>query len=157
GVSAVVFGRTVSSSRGAARHNGVGPGERPQRDRLGPEAGLRCLVRGAPFDLAGPENPVDERVEGVAGRGHFPGGPCDGGKVPRQFGMKLLIVGGGGQGCVVADAAQASSAGWSEIAFLDDRYPELRQAGSWNVVGRFADLEGMKGRFDACFAAVGDA
>lgn len=71
--------------------------------------------------------------------------------------MRLLIIGAGGHGRVVADTAARSAAQWSEIAFLDDRYPSLAVAGPWSVVGRFPDLEGLAPRFDACISALGDA
>lgn len=70
--------------------------------------------------------------------------------------MNLLIAGAGGHGRVVAEAAETTGQ-WSEIAFLDDRYPELRVSGDWNVLGSIADLELHSGRFQACIAAVGDA
>ncbi len=46
----------------------------------------------------------------------------------------LLILGAGGHGKVVADCALAC--GWQEIAFLDDRYPELTEIGHWPVIGK---------------------
>ena len=70
--------------------------------------------------------------------------------------MRLLILGAGGHGRVVADAAEASAAGYSEIAFLDDRHPELSRSATWPVVGRFDALAGLAARYDACIAAVGD-
>jgi sugar O-acyltransferase (sialic acid O-acetyltransferase NeuD family) len=71
--------------------------------------------------------------------------------------MKLLIAGAGGHGRVVADAAQSSDGLWSEIAFLDDGYPELSKSGAWNVVGAFDDLSRLAGPYAACVAAIGDA
>jgi sugar O-acyltransferase (sialic acid O-acetyltransferase NeuD family) len=70
--------------------------------------------------------------------------------------VKLLIAGAGGHGRVVADAAEGD-ARWTEIAFLDDRYPELSRSGAWEVVGTVHDLARFFGAFDACLAAVGDA
>lgn len=69
--------------------------------------------------------------------------------------MNLLIAGAGGHGRVVAEAAETTGQ-WSEIAFLDDRYPELQTSGDWNVVGRIEELERHGVRFQACIAAVGD-
>jgi sugar O-acyltransferase (sialic acid O-acetyltransferase NeuD family) len=69
--------------------------------------------------------------------------------------VKLLIGGAGGHGRVAADAA--SAAGWSEIAFLDDRYPEVSNSGAWPVVGRLHDLGDMSGRYGEFLAALGDA
>lgn len=70
--------------------------------------------------------------------------------------MKLLIVGAGGHGRVVADIA-ASNPAWTEIAFLDDAVPASKQPGSWPVVGAFAQLASLAGRYEACVAALGDA
>ena len=70
--------------------------------------------------------------------------------------MKLLIAGAGGHGCVVADAAETTNQ-WTEIAFLDDRYPELQMSGGWKVVGRLEDMERYRPQFEACIAAVGEA
>lgn len=71
--------------------------------------------------------------------------------------MRLLILGAGGHGRVLADAAERSAVGWQEIAFLDDGFPQLAVAGPWKVVGRFADLGGLRRDFDACVPAVGKA
>ena len=46
----------------------------------------------------------------------------------------LLIIGAGGHGKVVADAAHAS--GYTDIAFLDDAWPEKTKNGSWDVCGK---------------------
>jgi sugar O-acyltransferase (sialic acid O-acetyltransferase NeuD family) len=70
--------------------------------------------------------------------------------------VKLLIVGAGGHGRVVADIA-ASDAVWTEIAFLDDGVPVSQKSGDWTVVGRFSQLASLTKRYDACVAALGDA
>lgn len=46
----------------------------------------------------------------------------------------LLIIGAGGHGKVVADTALA--AGYSDIAFLDDAWPEKTKNGVWEVRGK---------------------
>lgn len=46
----------------------------------------------------------------------------------------LLVVGAGGHGVVVADAAQASRQ-WSSIGFHDDRWPEVDHVLGWPVHG----------------------
>ncbi len=51
----------------------------------------------------------------------------------------LCIVGAGGHGVVVADAAQASGH-WSAIAFFDDRWPEVQSVDRWQVLGTLATL-----------------
>ena len=65
---------------------------------------------------------------------------------------RLLIVGAGGHGCVIADAAEASGT-WDEIAFLDDRYNELGKSLPWKVIGRLEDAWTMREHFSS--AAVG--
>lgn len=70
--------------------------------------------------------------------------------------MRLLIGGGGGHGRVAADAATAVGR-WSEIAFLDDRYPQVVTSGAWPVVGRLDDLTRLFGQYVEFLAAVGDA
>lgn len=70
--------------------------------------------------------------------------------------MRLLIVGAGGHGRVVADIA-ASDGGWTEIAFLDDAVPVSQKSGAWPVAGGFSQLASLAGRFDACIGALGDA
>ena len=52
---------------------------------------------------------------------------------------KLLIIGAGGHGKVVADTAEAS--GYSDIAFLDQLWPEHTKNGRWKVVGKPALLD----------------
>lgn len=67
--------------------------------------------------------------------------------------MDLIIVGAGGHGKVVADAA-AKSGKWREIAFVDRLYPKVELCGSWPVVA--ADLSDLS-KFDAeFFVAIGD-
>ncbi len=46
---------------------------------------------------------------------------------------KLLIVGAGGHGRVVADAASASEE-WDRIAFIDSNYPKLQSSGGIPVI-----------------------
>jgi sugar O-acyltransferase (sialic acid O-acetyltransferase NeuD family) len=68
----------------------------------------------------------------------------------------LLILGAGGHGRVVADAA-AAAGNWGAIAFLDDAFPGVASSGSWPIVGRLAELNDRIGEYDACTAAFGDA
>jgi sugar O-acyltransferase (sialic acid O-acetyltransferase NeuD family) len=46
----------------------------------------------------------------------------------------LLVVGAGGHGRVVADAAVESGV-WERVVFLDDRFPALDSSDGWPVVG----------------------
>jgi len=48
---------------------------------------------------------------------------------------KLLIIGAGGHGRVIADCAEASCQ-YSEIAFLDDSYPENESNLAWPIIDR---------------------
>lgn len=52
----------------------------------------------------------------------------------------LRIIGAGGHGCVLADIAEAM--GYTDIAFLDAKYPTLTRSGVWNVIGTPADIDG---------------
>lgn len=67
----------------------------------------------------------------------------------------LLIVGAGGHGHVVADAARLSGQ-WEKIAFIDDRYPELVSVGSWSVIGTIAELDSLVSDWGEAVIAVGD-
>lgn len=67
---------------------------------------------------------------------------------------RLLILGAGGHGMVVADIARAL--GFERICFLDDRWPGLSHVLKWPVVGKFKDLQAVVQPSDQVFAAVGD-
>ncbi len=67
----------------------------------------------------------------------------------------LLVVGAGGHGNVVADTA-SEQGDWQQIAFLDDRYPELTQQDRWPVLGRLQDAENWKEQFSELVVAIGD-
>lgn len=67
----------------------------------------------------------------------------------------LLIVGAGGHGRVVADAARLSGQ-WERIAFIDDRYPELVSAGVWSVIGTVAELDNLVSAWGKIVIAIGD-
>lgn len=70
---------------------------------------------------------------------------------------ELCIVGAGGHGVVVADAAQASGR-WSAIAFFDDRWPATAAVDAWPVLGTLAALrERIAKRDDVrVVVAIGD-
>lgn len=68
--------------------------------------------------------------------------------------MRLAILGASGHGKVMADAA--GQAGWDEVVFFDDAWPELTRNGPWAVVGDTAALlEGVKD-FDGVVVAIGN-
>ncbi len=63
---------------------------------------------------------------------------------------RLILIGAGGHGRSVADCA-ITSRRWSEVCFIDDRFPTLKETLGWPVVG------GLDTPIDGDFAvAVGD-
>lgn len=68
---------------------------------------------------------------------------------------RLLIVGAGGHGKVVAETAIATGA-WEAIAFLDGRFPNLSRILSWPVIGREDDAARFLHEYPAIFVAIGD-
>ena len=73
----------------------------------------------------------------------------------RLSASKLLIIGAGGHGRVVADAA-LSSRQWEEIIFLDDAWPELSISGPWKVLGKVENLEYWRSICDDAIVAIGN-
>lgn len=67
----------------------------------------------------------------------------------------LLILGAGGHGKAVAEAALLSGH-WQRIAFVDDRWPQLQSTFGWPVVADVASLSTVTGIADAAIAAVGN-
>ncbi|MCL6415809.1 NeuD/PglB/VioB family sugar acetyltransferase [Aestuariirhabdus sp. Z084] len=63
----------------------------------------------------------------------------------------LLIIGAGGHGKVVADAAEA--AGWQSIEFVDERWEQINLNNRWNVSG---DLDAALARSDGVIVAIGN-
>lgn len=61
----------------------------------------------------------------------------------------LRIIGAGGHGRVVADVAHAI--GYSDIAFLDDRFAHIKASGQWPIIGC-----PHKGYREKLFCAIGD-
>jgi len=68
----------------------------------------------------------------------------------------LLIIGAGGHGGVVADAALAAG-GWQEIAFLDDSRGAGPVHGRWQVLGPTTLAPSLRARFPAAVVAIGEA
>ena len=69
----------------------------------------------------------------------------------------LLILGGGGNGRVIADiAASDGSAGWDRIAFLDDSLPRGSAIDSWEVIGTCSALPEVASDFSAMVVGFGD-
>ncbi|MDD4927925.1 MAG: acetyltransferase [Gallionella sp.] len=67
----------------------------------------------------------------------------------------LLIVGAGGHGKVVADAALETGK-WKEIIFLDDAWPVKKENGHWHVYGKAGQFEHWLEKCDSAIVAIGD-
>lgn len=67
----------------------------------------------------------------------------------------LLIVGAGGHGKAVAEAALLSGQ-WGSILFADDRWPQLQQCTGWPVVANTAGLVTVADRVHGAIAAIGN-
>jgi len=67
---------------------------------------------------------------------------------------RLALLGAGGHGKVVADAALA--AGWASIAFFDDSWPQRDRNGHWPIVGDEAALMAQLSVFDGVLVSLGD-
>jgi sugar O-acyltransferase (sialic acid O-acetyltransferase NeuD family) len=68
--------------------------------------------------------------------------------------MRVLVVGAGGHGRVVADVILEAGLA-TELAFVDDRFPALSHSGPWPVVGTNAELPGLRDRYDAFALGIG--
>lgn len=66
---------------------------------------------------------------------------------------RLAILGAGGHGKVVADAAE--QAGWQEILFFDDAWPSISSNGPWDVVGATKELIASISQFDGIVVGIG--
>jgi len=67
---------------------------------------------------------------------------------------RLLIVGAGGYGRTVAEAALLS--GWDSIAFVDDSFPKTSVIGHYEVLGNSAMISQLTLNFDAAVCAIGN-
>ncbi|KRC73475.1 putative acetyltransferase EpsM [compost metagenome] len=67
----------------------------------------------------------------------------------------LLIVGGGGHGRAVAEAA-AMTGEWAGIVFADDAYPAQQQSGDWRIVGSTGQLPELARGCHAAIVAIGN-
>jgi len=66
----------------------------------------------------------------------------------------LAILGGSGHGKVIADTALV--AGWEEVTFFDDAWPNKSSVGRWSVIGTTKTLLGSMVDFDAMIVGIGD-
>lgn len=67
----------------------------------------------------------------------------------------LLIVGSGGHGRAVAEAAAMTSE-WTDIVFADDSYPAQRQSGEWRIAGATVQLPELVRDCQAAIVAIGN-
>jgi sugar O-acyltransferase (sialic acid O-acetyltransferase NeuD family) len=67
----------------------------------------------------------------------------------------LLVIGAGGHGVVVADAA-AEGGRWDRIAFLDDRFPEWKPDAPWGLLGGLDAAAALRDDYPDLVVAVGD-
>lgn len=65
----------------------------------------------------------------------------------------LLILGAGGHGKVLADAAQ--EAGYQTIVFADPKWPGLQECGPWKAVSDGSNLEALKADFPSAICGIG--
>lgn len=67
----------------------------------------------------------------------------------------LLIIGAGGHGKVVADTAYETGR-WDKIAFLDNRYPTLKEVSGWPVLGNNDSGASLLDRYKDIIVAIGN-
>lgn len=67
----------------------------------------------------------------------------------------LLVIGAGGHGKAVAEAALLSGE-WQAVKFADDRWPELKESFGCPVISNLAGLADIAATVDAAIAAVGN-
>ncbi|OLO10227.1 acetyltransferase [Chromohalobacter japonicus] len=68
--------------------------------------------------------------------------------------IKLAILGASGHGKVIADTAL--QAGWAQVVFFDDAWPEVAENGSWSVVGDSSSLFDRLSEFDGVVVGIGN-
>ncbi len=66
---------------------------------------------------------------------------------------RLVLLGAGGHGTVVADAAVCG--GRREVVFLDDRWPAISSVGPWPIVGTVAKVLESLRESDDVFVSIG--
>ncbi len=67
---------------------------------------------------------------------------------------RLAILGAGGHGRVVADAALL--AGWNEIHFFDAAWPQRKENSHWPIVGNSQSLIDQLEQYEGVIVAIGD-
>ena len=69
---------------------------------------------------------------------------------------RLILIGAGGHGKVVADSANLTQ-NWKQVEFLDDRYPQLSSLFSWKVIGKVSDYEKLASDESDFGVSIGEA
>ena len=69
--------------------------------------------------------------------------------------IKLLIIGCGGHGKVVLDSAISMDC-WSEIAFIDDKYPNLKEFNSIKVLSKIKNIKKFENNWTHIIVAIGN-
>lgn len=67
---------------------------------------------------------------------------------------KLAIIGAGGHGKVVAEIAEKN--GWDQIYFFDDKWPNLKKTGHWDIIAKSAELINCNLAIDGLIVAIGN-
>lgn len=67
---------------------------------------------------------------------------------------RLALLGASGHGKVVADAALA--AGWQDVVFFDDAWPDMSMNGHWPVAGNTAALLERLHEFNGVLVSIGN-
>ena len=67
---------------------------------------------------------------------------------------RLALLGASGHGKVVADVALC--AGWQEVVFYDDAWPQRQENGAWKIVGDSRLLLAHANQFEGVLVAIGD-
>lgn len=68
---------------------------------------------------------------------------------------ELIIIGAGGHGRVVADAARCSGV-WTKIVFVDDQYAESKWSGDVEIIAPLDQLPSLAGTRCHAIVAIGD-
>ncbi len=67
---------------------------------------------------------------------------------------RLILIGAGGHGKVVADVAAA--VGWQNIAFLDRSFPDRRENGAWPIIGNLSEALPLREAGACLFLSIGN-
>lgn len=68
---------------------------------------------------------------------------------------KLFVIGAGGHGRSVAEAAMLSGE-WQDIVFVDDAFPQQQSSGLWPIVANTAQMQATLNPGDRAIVAIGN-